>query len=231
MKMRELEQRTGVSRQMVQYYLANGLLPEPARPKANVADYSEGHVRAIQAIRKLQTEGRLRIQDIKQALNGTGAPARSDAALLPHLDELFAFRAGVDTQLVPLKSLMRRNPRAKVDAELLQRVGAIQLKTQRGQLLLSRLDAQIVDLWGDMRAAGFTEEEGFDATIVAAHVKSAAALADAEVDIFLTRVRPEYPVEKKAAMAEAGSKVMLNLFTLLRIKATVAAFARIGASG
>lgn len=228
MKMRELERRTGVSRQMVQFYLAHGLLPEPARPRPNVADYGEEHVRAIEAVRRLQIDGRLRIQEIKQALADGGTPARGDAALLPHLDQLFALRAGIDGQLVALKSLEERNPHARVDAEALQRVGAIELKRQKGQWFLSRLDAQIVDHWADMRAAGFTEAEGFDAGIVASHVEAAAALADKEVDIFMTRSRPDRTMEQKAAMADAGSKVMLKLFTLLRMKATVAAFRRIG---
>jgi DNA-binding transcriptional MerR regulator len=228
MKMRELERRTGVSRQMVQYYLANGLLPEPARPRPNVADYGEEHVRAIEAIRKLQTDGRLKVQEIRAALDGSGAPVRGEAALMPHLDALFALRAGVDTQRVPLQTLLARNRHAKRDAEALQQVGAITLHREHGQTMLTRLDAQIVDRWADMRAAGFTEDEGFDAGIVALHVEAAAALASAEVDVFLSRVRPEHPPERKAAMAEAGSKVMLDLFTLLRVKATVAAFGRIG---
>lgn len=229
MKMRELERRTGVSRQMVQHYLAHGLLPEPARPKANVAEYGEDHVRAIEAIRRLQTDGRLRIHEIRAALNGDGAPVHGDVALLPHLDALFALRAGVDTRLVPLDSLLARNPHAETDAAHLQAVGAIELKRERGRQWLSQVDARIVDRWADMRAAGFTEAEGFDARIVATHVRAAAALADAEVELFLSRVRAEHSAERKAAMADAGSKVMLDLFNLLRVKATVAAFGRIGA--
>jgi DNA-binding transcriptional MerR regulator len=132
MKMRELERRTGVSRQMVQFYLAHGLLPEPVRPKANVAEYGEEHVRAIEVIRRLQTEGRLKIQEIKQALAGGAAASPGEVAVLPHLDRLFALRAGVDTQLVPLASIERRNPKARADARVLEQIGAIEIETQDG---------------------------------------------------------------------------------------------------
>jgi DNA-binding transcriptional MerR regulator len=224
MKMRELERRTGVSRQMVQYYLANGLLPEPRRPKPNVADYGEDHVHAIETIRRLQTEGRLRINEIKQALNGAATPLQRDVAVLPHLDKLFALRAGVDTQLLPLASLQNRNPHAAADAEILQRVGAIDIKQGSGEFLVSHMDAQIIGFWGEMRAAGFTEEQGYDAGIVALYVNAAREMAAAEIGIFMARVRPSQTVEKQAAMAEAASKLMLNVFAVLRMKAEVAAF-------
>lgn len=224
MKMRELERRTGVSRQMVQFYLAHGLLPEPARPKANVADYGEEHVRAIETIRRLQTEGRLKIHEIKQALNGAPSASASEVGVLPHLDTLFALRAGVDNQLIPLGSIEDRHPKAKSDARILQKIGAIEVHLANGQSCVSRMDAQIVGIWGDMRSAGFTEEEGFDANIVSMYLKAAREIAKAEIDIFVTRVNPEHSVEKRAAMAEAASKLMLSVFTVLRMKAEVEAF-------
>lgn len=224
MKMRELERRTGVSRQMVQFYLAHGLLPEPARPKLNVADYGEEHVRAIETIRRLQTEGRLKIHEIKQALNGGASASPGEVAVLPHLDTLFALRAGVDNQLVALGSIVGRNPKALADARILQRIGAIEIQTRDGEPCVSRMDAQIVGIWGDMRTAGFTEDEGFDPTIVSLYLKAARDIAAAEIDIFVSRVNPDRPVEKRAAMAESASKLMLSVFTVLRMKAEVDAF-------
>jgi hypothetical protein len=72
-----------------------------------------------------------------------------------------------------------------------------------------------------MRTAGFTEEKGFNADIVSIHVNAAKELANAEVNAFLSHASPTYSVEHKAAMAQAGSKITLNLFSLLRIKATM----------
>lgn len=224
MKMRELERRTGVSRQMVQFYLAHGLLPEPVRPKPNVADYGEEHVRAVETIRRLQTEGRLKIHEIKQALNGVPSASPGEVAVLPHLDTLFALRAGVDTQLVALSSIESRNPKAREDARILEGIGAIEITYRNGESWVSRMDAQIVGIWGDMRAAGFTEEEGFDPTIISMYLDAAREIAAAEIDIFVTRVSPDHPVEKRAAMAETASKLMLNAFTVLRMKAEVDAF-------
>jgi DNA-binding transcriptional MerR regulator len=226
MKMRELERRTGVSRQMIQFYLAHGLLPEPIRPKQNVAEYGEEHVRAIEAIRRLQTEGRLKIQEIKQALSGASAGAANEAAVLPHLDTLFALRTGVDTQLVGLRTLESRNPRARADALILEEIGAIQIQKKGRELFVSRMDAQIVGLWGDLRASGYTEESGWSPRIVSTYLKMARELAFWEIGLFVKHVDPALPIEERAAMAEAGNKIMLSVFTILRMKAEYEAFQR-----
>ena len=70
MKMRELEVRTGLNRETIRVYLRNGLVPEPVRPKHNVADYDESHVTAIIAVRDLQRDSGLTLNQIKNVLNG-----------------------------------------------------------------------------------------------------------------------------------------------------------------
>lgn len=223
MKMRELEQRTGVRREMIHFYFRNGLLPEPSRPKPNVAVYGDEHVRSIEAIRRLQTERRLSIEEIKQALNGQAGATHADANTFQHLDQLVAARLGADQTLIPLDSIKDRNPHAETDAKILQKVGAIELITRKGRRLLSRVDAQIVLTWGDMRAAGFNEELGFDASLVSIYVDRARDLAHAEIAAYLARVT-HFPREKKADWARPGLSMMMNIFTLLRMKAAIEAF-------
>ena len=68
MKMRDLEAKTGVNRETIRVYFRKGLLPEPARPARNVADYSDEHVRAINAVRKLQRESGLTLAQISKII-------------------------------------------------------------------------------------------------------------------------------------------------------------------
>jgi DNA-binding transcriptional MerR regulator len=223
MKMRELEQRTGVRREMIQFYFRNGLLPEPERPKPNVADYGDEHVRGILAIRRLQSEQRLSIEEIKRALNGHAAAMPAHANTYQHLDELVAARLGADETLVPLSTALERNPKAEHDARILHKVGAIELVTRKGGRFLSRMDAQIVAIWGDMRAAGYREDTGFEASVTALYVQRAKDLAKAEISAFLERV-PDYPPEQKAEFAQVGMNHMWSLFSLLRLKAAIREF-------
>lgn len=217
MKMRDLEQRTGVHRETIRIYLRQGLLPEPQRPKPNVADYGEEHVRGILAIRQLQKDERLPLQQIKRAMEGDTSGLSVEASAFPHLDSLIAARVGIDDTLVPLSGALGRNPKAADDAKTLEKVGAIKRVRRRDGVYLSRIDAQLVSLWGDMRAAGFTEELGFTPEVCKLHVAAAQALAHEELRIFLAHMsgRPEDPA---ADMAQAALTHLLSFFGLIRVK-------------
>ena len=228
MKMRELEQRTGVRREMIQLYFRNGLLPQPSRPKSNVAIYSDEHVRSIVAVRRLQVERRLSIGEIRQALDGKAAAGQADAVMFEQISQLLAARMDADSRRVPLASIKDRNPKAEQDARAMARIGAIELVTRQRQKYLSHIDAQIVAIWGDMRAAGYTEESGFETEVIAMYVHAAKALAAAEIKAYLDRVPAEWSIEKKAEMARTGLNYMLGLFSLLRMKADIEEFRNSG---
>lgn len=222
MKMSELERRTGARREAIRVYFRKGLLPQPKMLKPNVAEYGEEHVRGIQTIRRLLSEKRLSLDEIGRALAGHDAAVPVDAATIRHLDELLASRLGADDSLVPLSSIKDRNPKAEADAKAMHRVGAIELVTRKGERFLSRVDAQIVGIWGDMRAAGFTEKLGFNAELAEIYVKRADDLAQAEIAAFLERVS-DFSDEKKAEWAQAGLTFMMALFSMLRMKSAIKA--------
>tara|TARA_R110000850_G_scaffold156_5_gene1105 strand:- start:17100 stop:17786 length:687 start_codon:yes stop_codon:yes gene_type:complete len=222
MKMSELEQRTGAQREAIRVYFRKGLLPPPKKLKSNVSEYGEEHVRGIQTIRSLLSEKRLSLDEIGRALASHDATVPVDAATIRHLDELLAARLGADDSLVPLASVKERNPKAETDAKAMHKVGAIELVTRNGARYLSRVDAQIVGIWGDMRAAGFTEKEGFSADLAEIYVQRADDLAQAEIAAFMERVS-KFSDEKKAEWAQAGLTSMLALFSMLRMKAAIKA--------
>ncbi|MBI1262730.1 MAG: MerR family transcriptional regulator [Rhizobiales bacterium] len=224
MKMRDLEKLTGVNRETIRVYLREGLLPEPARPKPNVADYDDAHVRGVMAIRKLQLERRLPLAQIRRALEGDTLATPSDAHALTHIDELLATRVGVDNSLVPLATLKARNPQAESDARIFAKRGAITLKRRKGDIMLSRADAQLIGLWGDMRAAGFNEANGFPPDVIDMYVEYANDLARIEVQRFLAILGGSLDREPTAAMAQTAINVMLDFFGLLRQKAVIREF-------
>lgn len=224
MKMRDLERLTGVNRETIRVYLREGLLPQPQRPKANVAEYGPAHVKAVLAIRRLQRDRNLTVPQIKRALAGDPNALPADPAAFPHLDTLLAARLGVDDALTPVDSLLPRNPQAAQDAQALAAIGAVELHQRNGETQLSRIDAQIVSLWGDMRAAGFTEARGFAPAVTALYVEAAADLARREVDNFLSLISSEATEADAAEMAQSAIALMLPFFGLLRTKAVLQAF-------
>jgi DNA-binding transcriptional MerR regulator len=221
MKMRELEQRTGVNRETIRVYLRQGLLPEPRRSARNVADYDEEHVKAILTVRRLQSEQRIPLARIRRALEGDPSAVPPDADVLRQLGELVDANLGQEEKLVPVAALRERNPKAESDARKLRDVGAVTLHRRSGKAMLTHVDAQLVALWGDMRAAGFTEEYGFDPTVVGMYVAAADELARKEVRTFLARLSTGERGAPASKMVDTALTTMLAFFGLLRTRAVL----------
>lgn len=72
LKMSELVKRSGESKSTLLYYLNEGLLPQPQRPKANVALYDERCIEIVKFIRYFQNSLYYSISQIKDIIdNGT----------------------------------------------------------------------------------------------------------------------------------------------------------------
>jgi len=223
MKMRDLERSTGVNRETIRVYLRYGLVPAPHRPKPNVADYDHSHVEAIRTVRTLQKDQGLTLPQIRAILaSGTsGAGIGPDA--FPHLERLVAGRLDEFEALVPIESVLPRNPRARDDSRALAAIGAIRPRRRGGRTLLTRTDAQLVGIWGDMRAAGFTEELGFSPSVLRFYVDCARDLAQREVSEFLKIVAGRIDASEAVGLALEALQRMLPFFGLLRTKAVLEA--------
>jgi DNA-binding transcriptional MerR regulator len=74
--MRELSRATGLPRSTLLHYLAEGLLPAPARSSRNMAWYDPSCVERVKLVRQLQQHHRLALHEIRALL------AREDPAAL-----------------------------------------------------------------------------------------------------------------------------------------------------
>ncbi|HMP56681.1 MAG TPA: MerR family transcriptional regulator [Novosphingobium sp.] len=217
--MRDLEARTGVNRETIRVFFREGLLPEPSRPARNVADYGEEHVRAIQAIRKLQHDLGMTLPQIKSVLSGQAPRRTIGATAFNHLEELVSSRVGVEQGLVSIESMREQNPMAASDAEVLDRIGIVELIAGADGAMLSLTDAGLVNIWGRMRAVGFDEEHGFPPEILDYYVEAAEYVAGREAQIFLAQVEGRMGEDEAAAMLEFALPAMLNFFGIIRQKA------------
>jgi DNA-binding transcriptional MerR regulator len=219
MKMRELEKRTGVNRETIRVYLRNGLVPEPGRPKPNVADYDESHVTAILAVRDLQRDSGLTLNQIKDVLNGESGDRRVDAAAFRNLEALVATRVGLDDRQVLISSLAKAFPKAPEDAETFRNMGLVEILQTRNGPALSVTDSRLVTIWGEMRASGYTEELGFKPDILTFYKEPAETIARSESRLFLDLVEGKMDEQSAAALFQDGMRLMIDFFSLLRTKA------------
>lgn len=220
MKMRDLEFRTAVNRETIRVYMRNKLIPEPVRPKPNVADYDESHVRAILAVRELQRENGMTLPQIKAALVGHTPSRRVEAGAFQHLEEILAMRVGYEEQrAVAIASLGERNPHADTDAKVFAHLGLVTLFDDGEGPQLSLTDAKLVEIWGRMRVAGFVEGAGFPPDILAYYRHASEYVAANEAMLFLDRTEGKIDEDRAAAMLQLALPLMLDFFGLLRLKA------------
>ena len=219
MKMRDLENLTGVNRETIRVYFRQGLLPEPARPKPNVADYDESHVRAILAVRDLQKNNGLTLRQIRDVLEGSNKGRHVDAAAFQNLEALVATRVGLDDRQVLVESLLKVWPYAKEDAKKFEELGIIEIKQTKKGPAVSVTDSRLITIWGEMRSEGFTEENGFPNDTVEFYLKPAEDIAREESERFLEAVKGKLDEQAAAALFQVGIRLMIDFFGLLRIKA------------
>lgn len=218
MKMRDLEARTGVNRETIRVFLRHGLIPEPSRPKPNVADYDDTHIRAIQAVRDLQRNNSMTLKQIQETLEGEQSDQRIEASAFQHLEALVATRVGIDVQPVLIESLRTAFPAAPDDAHRLASIGVIDILDSPSGPSLTITDSRLVTIWSEMRQAGFTEATGFPPEIVTFYLGPAERIAEREATLFLERTEGKISEDEAAKMLHIALRLMLDFFGLIRMK-------------
>jgi len=94
-KMKELTSQSGESKSTILYYIKEGLLPEPSKPKPNVHLYDEACVDIIKFIKYLQSNFSYSIADIKQIFEHSDMDL--DGSFEMMINSLEIATAGVDT--------------------------------------------------------------------------------------------------------------------------------------
>lgn len=79
----ELVEQSGVSREMIKYYLRANLLPKPDKPRANLSLYSNRHLLLIRLILRFQEQTKLSLNEIADVFEGANHdPAALELELL-----------------------------------------------------------------------------------------------------------------------------------------------------
>ncbi len=229
MKMRELERRSGVGRETIRYYIGLGLLPEPARPKANVADYGDEHLQRLGAIRRLQAERYLPLSFIKTLLE---RPSHGEVEAIPGFAGLLAARMGIaaNAPAVSLAEAARSAGLPVEDLEALIDEGVIfALRDAEGRACaVAPLDVAVARAWGRVRAAGFAPEAGFFAQDAEVYAQALGPMTAREIDRFFTRVPGGRSTEEAATLAQAGIELINELITIMRTNYLLRRVAELG---
>src|SRR5262245_49218947 len=166
--MRDVCERTGLSRQAIHFYVEQGLVPPPHKTGATMGYYSEAHVERILLVRKLAEEHFLPLKAIRAMLAGEhGEFTDAQRQLLREVKaSLPAETVTEPTEVVAVEPLLRRTELARRDLDELAAAGLIAIHTRGRRRVVSADDAWLIELWAAVRATGFTRELGFGAELL-----------------------------------------------------------------
>ncbi len=218
MKMKDLERAAGVGRETIRFYIREGLLPEPQRPRRNVAWYDASFVERLVLIKELQQKRFLPLHVIRSMLGTDAPPSRDEVRTLLELDgKLFPAVAGAPEAAAERLSTVAR--RLRIPAKEIRdfaATGMIEIATRDGDLWLDEPAIRMVELWSRMRAAGFDDRLGFGAEQYRLYPEFMRWLAREELRLFTQGVTGRVAPNTSARMAEAGINLVNQMLALLR---------------
>ena len=216
LKMKDLLAITGLSKQTIHFYLREGLLPEPEKPKQNVAYYTNEHVIRINAIRRLQRDRSLTLSEIKKLLDDFDHDAMS------FTDDLGSFEMALHAKLdgdLPSHDRSVTAVAASVgmsedEIQELNRIGAIQIKDVEGVPSLDFRDVGILNCWARLMGAGYAGRDAFGEEFIRPYVEAMRPIAKYAVDSFFHEFG-DSPTDEAAELAAQGTAITNELLVRL----------------
>jgi DNA-binding transcriptional MerR regulator len=191
--MKDLSDATGLSRQVIHYYIREGLLPPGEKASRNSAFYGQIHLDRLSLIRRLQQERFLPLRAIRAVLEGEGSGFTSEqrawlAELKATTSSTLLQRPG-QVERVEVAPLLDDRAVARCDFDALVRLGLLGTVTDvAGTQWLAAEDAWLVAFVGEMRRSGLTSELGFHVEDLAMYEEAIDRLFAREAEVLMGRL-------------------------------------------
>lgn len=233
MKMKELERETGVGRETIRFYIREGLLPEPERPKRNVAAYGRVHVERLKLIRKLQQERFLPLSIIKTIVE-------AQAESRPRGLEAFI---GLENSVGPLLSESLSHAPQKIeevssrtnisleDIREFAEFGLVAIDKREDGDWLSRRNVRIVELLADLRAAGFNDDVSYRTEHYRIYAQMMDVVTKYEVSLFYRNLASRIDTQEAAELAARGIRIINEMMPILRMEKLIREMTQVSESG
>lgn len=199
----ELSKRTGLSRQTIHFYVQQGLLPPGQKSGRTNAWYGPEHLERLETIRRLQSDHFLPLKAVRAVLeNAEGGFTAAQRRQLSDLKRELPSELRPDkAEGVPLKKALHKTGVSEQDARALARLGLLRLTGAGANAQVASEDLWLLELWRDVRAAGFSAELGFDPSVLGIFEDAVAAMYERELKI-LSKVLKRVSAAEGAALVE-----------------------------
>jgi len=221
MKMKELEEHSGISREAIRFYIREGILPQPEKPKRNVAFYSDIHLKRLLGIKFMQQEREMSLARIKSLLADGEFDAIANPSSLRGLEQLLP--ALVDGEApAEDKSLNEVSLETGLSVSEIIEIadcGVIDIRVDEGERRIGFRDVIVLRNWGLARQAGFSEARGFGSGFLKVYQDLAVQLAEYEVDHVFSGFGDEIGAGETADAVAKGIEYANNMLRQLHTKA------------
>lgn len=233
MKMKELEAATGIGRETIRYYIREGLLPEPVRPKRNVATYGREHVKRLNLIRRLQHERHLPLSVIKAIVaSDIETPAQGFERLIGFELALGPLLAdGRNFNPMRLEDVAQATGLPMADLRKLADIGFIIVDRRDNGEWLNQRNVRLVELIAEARGLGFTPDIGYSIESYNIYVQMTEVMARRAVVGFYSRLGDKLDQPEAAELAVGGIRFLNEMLPLMMIERIVREVEKVSASG
>jgi DNA-binding transcriptional MerR regulator len=214
-RMKDLCDRTGLARQVIHFYIQQGLLPEGHKTGRNMAYYGESHLARLTLIRQLQNERFLPLKAIRAVLDGqedafTPEQQRLLSDVKQRLAPVLGVTPGQGPEMIELKPLLLRTGVSRDDAREMEELGLVTTTKRKGKRRIASEQAWILEVWGEMRRLGFTRALGFTPKDMLVFADAISDLFQRERDMLRDRLS-HLPPDDVAPMVERSIPI-INTF-------------------
>jgi DNA-binding transcriptional MerR regulator len=224
MRMKELMDVTGVTKATIRFYVDEGLIPKPVKTHPNMAYYDQTHVNAIRMIKELQTKRYLPLSAIKQIIMGErGGLTVDEIQTLVEIDGKFFRSINGNPGMLEeeAQQLSRRTGVRLEDMILLEEDGILSPRKRGKRTFYSEDDIRVVEGFGKLKKAGYTEDLGFDTEMLSFLWAAIRMIVEQESKRFLSQVTGKVPAQNLPKMLETGTVVISTILGVFHKKAVV----------
>jgi DNA-binding transcriptional MerR regulator len=195
-RMSELVETSGVSRDMIKYYLRAGLLPQPRKPRPNLSLYSNNHLLLIRLILRVQQQTTLSLPDIASAFRSAEYdPTTIEIELLSD-----KYHAGRRDFIIPFEAETKSSVSLSVPPAFIE-----ELEAQRLLDNLAPLDESQIEIAGLLWAA---RNDGVPIHFFQAAREKLHALADLEVKALIAIPRSKSDFDEVVANVTSTDRII-----------------------
>ena len=226
MKMRELEVKTGVSRETIRYYIREGIVPEPERPKRNVALYGKRHVVRIRAIKQLQEQKFLPLAMIRKLLESESAGEMLDGGGIQGVEYLLPGLLH-DVEYAKACSIAELTEDSVISAQEIRELAAAGVIRIGDDDQIDTRDVAIIEQWARLRENGYEPSEGFSIAFLRLYQRLTRKLARREIDVFVKAYQARLDSGQAARRVADGLGIVNTILNLMHTKCVIEEFQRV----